>query len=452
MVNLLRIWLPYSLAVHGILFALLVLVPPAKTSLITEKKTPMKVSLVAITPTSMQQPPKAKDITRPRVVPVKKPTESPQKSVNIARDVKTVEVTKIAPSIPVKPNTTTSTSNDRPTANGILGKPSSSYGKSSALTNPTTNSRPEGWGDSPAAGNGINPIGIAGPGRGRGGSTSPYSGISGTAVSLRPGSSPSSTGIGGSAGSYGGIGRPVLGMPSSTGGILAGMGATIITSAGTSGDGWHNQPGAPGGAGIGSGGMMSTGPTRPGMPGSTIAGSAGTAIGLRPGGISSRGDMPINYGGAPGIPGMPLIGAGAPGGIPTAIAGGGSPNPTSGVADQPINSGIRSGTGNDGPQTGKPSYAAAAVSGPAPSYPRVARTENVTGTVVLEVFIDAAGNVVRVVILQRSPSDILDNEAKRKLSQWQYRPAMKEGKMTAGSVKRSVSFTADAEPVVKEIK
>lgn len=454
MVNLLRIWLPFSLAAHGIVFALLVLIPPSNNSLTEEKlETPMKISMVAITPTKLLQPLVVKAISRLRVLPVQNPTPSTKKQIEFAREVKAVDAAKIAPSLPVKANTTPTGIDNHRLTSALPGQPSSSLGKLPEFASPVNNSRPKGWGDSPAAGQGINPIGVEGPERGgRSGSSSPFNGISGTAVALRPGSSPSMPGAaGGSAGSYGGIGQPTIGMPTSSGGLLAGMGATIITSSSSAGNGWHNQPGTPGGAGIGIGGMMPSGPTRPGMPGSTISGSTGNAIGPRPGGMPTSGDLPINYGGITGIPGIPVIGGGSAG-IPVAVTAGGSTKPAPG-ADQPGNTG-NNGDGVDvnGPRSDKPSYAAAAVSGPLPSYPRVARTENVTGTVLLEVFIDAAGNVIRVAILQRSPSDILDNEAKKKLSQWQYRPAMKDGKVTTGSVMFSVTYSADSEPVTKEIK
>ena len=314
--------------------------------------------------------------------------------------------------------------------------------------------RPEGWADRPGDGAGLNPLGLAGPARGTGGST-PFAGKVGTATAMRPGASAPGAGIGGSAGSYGGIGIPVAGMPGSSGGAGAGLGPAIITSTGGGGVGigWHAQPGQPGGAGDGPGGMMPSGPRRPGLPGSTTDGPPGTAIGLRPGGAPNVAGSPFNGGGVPGTPGMPFAGGdGPPDGVPTAGASGGIPHGLPGAGDRPGAGGEPgTGIGGVGPRVGKPSYGAAALSGPTPSYPRVARTENVTGTVILEVFLNPKGDVVRVDFLQRSPADILDNEARRTVMKWQYRRAMVDGQFVAGSVKFSITYSADSEPIIKEL-
>lgn len=98
-----------------------------------------------------------------------------------------------------------------------------------------------------------------------------------------------------------------------------------------------------------------------------------------------------------------------------------------------------------------PSYPVAAVSGPTPSYPSLAAKERLQGTVVLAVTIDAGGHAAEIAFVQRSISDVLDNEAMRTARQWRYQAGMVEGKAVGGVVKLQIGFAVGKTPMMKVV-
>ena len=78
-----------------------------------------------------------------------------------------------------------------------------------------------------------------------------------------------------------------------------------------------------------------------------------------------------------------------------------------------------------GPVTGMSlEYASA----PAPSYPRGALREGITGTVLLEVLVDVDGSPLKVTIHRSSGNRGLDRAAQLQvLKHWRFRPASRNG-------------------------
>jgi protein TonB len=78
-----------------------------------------------------------------------------------------------------------------------------------------------------------------------------------------------------------------------------------------------------------------------------------------------------------------------------------------------------------GPVTGMSlEYASA----PAPSYPRDALREGITGTVLLEVLVDVDGSPLKVTIHRSSGNRELDRTAQQQvLKHWRFRPASRNG-------------------------
>ena len=67
-------------------------------------------------------------------------------------------------------------------------------------------------------------------------------------------------------------------------------------------------------------------------------------------------------------------------------------------------------------------------SAPAPSYPRTALREGVTGTVLLEVLVDVDGSPLKVTIHKSSGNRELDRAAQQQVQQhWRFRPASLNG-------------------------
>ena len=76
----------------------------------------------------------------------------------------------------------------------------------------------------------------------------------------------------------------------------------------------------------------------------------------------------------------------------------------------------------------------------APSYPEAARLRGETGTVGLELSVDAEGRVTAVNVARSSGSPMLDAAARRAVVEWRFRPAARDGVPVAGSIRTSVHF------------
>ncbi|WP_242107411.1 energy transducer TonB [Luteimonas aquatica] len=76
-------------------------------------------------------------------------------------------------------------------------------------------------------------------------------------------------------------------------------------------------------------------------------------------------------------------------------------------------------------------------------YPREAFRAGEEGTVTVVADIDAAGRVSSVRLAQRSGSRTLDRAAMTEVRRWKFRPAMKDGKAVASSVKVPVDYRLD---------
>jgi protein TonB len=73
-----------------------------------------------------------------------------------------------------------------------------------------------------------------------------------------------------------------------------------------------------------------------------------------------------------------------------------------------------------------------------PVYPQEAFVKKVEGTVLLELLIDANGQVVRARVLQSVP--LLDDAALEAVGQWLFAPAVKHGRPVATVAQAPISF------------
>ena len=86
---------------------------------------------------------------------------------------------------------------------------------------------------------------------------------------------------------------------------------------------------------------------------------------------------------------------------------------------------------------------ASLVGNPLPRYPADARRANDEGTVVVFADVDAYGKVSDARIDKRSGSRSLDRAALAEVRTWTFRPAMKNGKTVASSVRVPVEYRID---------
>ncbi len=75
-----------------------------------------------------------------------------------------------------------------------------------------------------------------------------------------------------------------------------------------------------------------------------------------------------------------------------------------------------------------------------PAYPDEARHRGEEGTVVLELQVDAAGDVTAARVLVSSGHRRLDREALQALRRWRFHPARRGGAAVPARVERSVEF------------
>jgi TonB family protein len=76
-----------------------------------------------------------------------------------------------------------------------------------------------------------------------------------------------------------------------------------------------------------------------------------------------------------------------------------------------------------------------------PVYPRIARASKVSGVVVMDVLVDAGGNVTDVRVLRSVP--MLDNAAIDAVRQWKYEPTLLNGVPTSIQMTATVHFALD---------
>jgi protein TonB len=80
---------------------------------------------------------------------------------------------------------------------------------------------------------------------------------------------------------------------------------------------------------------------------------------------------------------------------------------------------------------------------PAVSYPPEAYRAREEGRVLVDVAVDAAGNVTNATIVERSGSQILDRAALEQVRQWKFSPALDNGKPVASSIEVPVAYSLD---------
>ncbi len=77
------------------------------------------------------------------------------------------------------------------------------------------------------------------------------------------------------------------------------------------------------------------------------------------------------------------------------------------------------------------------------SYPPEAYRAREEGRVLVDVAVDAAGNVTNATIVERSGSRILDRAALEQVREWKFSPALDNGKPVASSIEVPVAYSLD---------
>ena len=80
------------------------------------------------------------------------------------------------------------------------------------------------------------------------------------------------------------------------------------------------------------------------------------------------------------------------------------------------------------------------VSTPAPAYPEAARTQRISGTVMLIVDIAADGSVSGAEVDRGEPAGVFDDAALAAVANWKFQPAMKDGKAVPSRVRVPIAF------------
>lgn len=76
---------------------------------------------------------------------------------------------------------------------------------------------------------------------------------------------------------------------------------------------------------------------------------------------------------------------------------------------------------------------------PKPNYPRSLREQGITGNVIVQVVINASGDVQDIEVLA-SDNDLFTEEALKVLNEWKYAPALQNGKPISSRVQFSIPF------------
>ncbi|MFZ5634967.1 MAG: energy transducer TonB [Pseudomonadota bacterium] len=83
------------------------------------------------------------------------------------------------------------------------------------------------------------------------------------------------------------------------------------------------------------------------------------------------------------------------------------------------------------------------ISRPAPAYPTEAMRNNETGTVLLQITVDASGDPQEVRVKRSSRSRALDRAAAQAARRWKFRPAQQDGRPVEASVEVPITFTLE---------
>ncbi len=87
-----------------------------------------------------------------------------------------------------------------------------------------------------------------------------------------------------------------------------------------------------------------------------------------------------------------------------------------------------------------PIFDAQYLNNPTPIYPRLARSANIQGKVLLNVVVKADGNPTSVEVSRSSGSSLLDNAAIDAVKKWHFIPARKKGRAIEASVVVPIDF------------
>lgn len=93
-----------------------------------------------------------------------------------------------------------------------------------------------------------------------------------------------------------------------------------------------------------------------------------------------------------------------------------------------------------GPVAAGPDASALPVRSPRPEYPPQAMRRGESGTVLLQVAVDAEGRPTAVEVVQSSRSRTLDREAVRAVQRWEFSPAIRGGQPVATKVLVPIEF------------
>ena len=77
---------------------------------------------------------------------------------------------------------------------------------------------------------------------------------------------------------------------------------------------------------------------------------------------------------------------------------------------------------------------------PAPRYPPRAYADQIEGTVVFSLLIDATGRVTKADIVRSEPPGVFDEAARRAIMRWQFSPATYQGKPTKYKGNKTIKF------------
>lgn len=80
------------------------------------------------------------------------------------------------------------------------------------------------------------------------------------------------------------------------------------------------------------------------------------------------------------------------------------------------------------------------VSTPAPAYPRQAARRRIEGYVVVAFTVNALGETSDVSVIRAEPRGVFDNEARRAVASWTFRPALVNGKPTPKRIQQTLNF------------
>lgn len=86
-------------------------------------------------------------------------------------------------------------------------------------------------------------------------------------------------------------------------------------------------------------------------------------------------------------------------------------------------------------------YRAAYLNNAPPAYPRAARRQGITGTVILIAEVSEQGRPGQIRVLQSSGNPLLDQSALSAVTKWQFSPAQRDGKPVAATVKIPITFS-----------